>query len=182
MTWQIGKQSFGKVCSALLISNKPYLIHGVPWWMAREAGWASRADSIRAGGARVAGPAGQSSLAACWVAREAGPAGKRLQLAFLDITCFPHLSQPQKNCLFVLTLLSILFSHTLSSILSGPQTGCWSPFYRPEGMGVGASLEALCTQCWRPGSDLSVYGESDKTTTRQDSLWSYQQQANPCVV
>ena len=79
----------------------------VPRWVAKEAGQARR--SCRAGGARAAGPAGQSSRASRFVVREGGPGGQKIQLTSLVLTCFPHLSQSQR--ILVLTLLSILISN-----------------------------------------------------------------------
>ena len=71
-----------------LISTQPSLIRGVPRWMARKAGPVGQ--SSRAGGARAAGTAVDSSRAAGLVAREAGTAGQKLQLMSLVLTSFPN--------------------------------------------------------------------------------------------
>ena len=120
----------------------------VPRWVAREAGQARR--SCRAGGARVAGPAGQRSRAGRFVARESGPAGKKIQLTSLVLTCFPHLSQSQiilpvcpHFTIYLIFILLILYPFLSSNWVLVPPP----PSHRQEGMVLGDSLEVLRTQC-----------------------------------
>ena len=72
-------------------------------------------------------------------------------LTSIVLKCFHHLSQSQQ---LLPQFVSILFSYSLSSIPSGPQTKCWSPppSCRQEGMGVGPSSKSLQKQrCLPPG-------------------------------
>ena len=133
------KHCIGEVVAALLISKKPLLISFIPRCVAMEAGTAGR--NSRAGVAKVVGRAGQSSRAAPLVARKAGPAGHKLQLTPLVQTFFfLHI------CRNTACLSSLYYLYYFPMILK-LGAGSPPPSHRIKGMGVGASLESLRTQC-----------------------------------
>ena len=128
----------------------------IHWSVASHAGWPGRLDQ-RDGVVELEEPGrlGQQGRAvelhASWPGR-VDQQGRN----FNGRTWFWHVFHTYHNSkeyyLFVLTLLSILFSYCRSSIPFCLQNGCRShpPSHRKEGMGVGDSLETLRTQCWYP--------------------------------
>ena len=75
------------------------------------------------------------------------PAGASLPAGALvaPANWFRVVCNPKEHCL---TLYLSYFSYGLSSIPSGPQIGCClPPSHKRVGMGSGASLKALQTQC-----------------------------------